>query len=112
MKWRSTQTDRTHVVQPYGDGAQNWTNVCNHLEYDSDLPLVLMSNFNISYENIELLRAYLQKFFKHDIANDMDKPTTQRKTCIDLTFLRGIQIISLSIHNKIILLLTSLPCIQ
>jgi hypothetical protein len=45
-------------------------------------------------ENLELLRAYLQKFFKLELVNMLDKPTTQGKTCIDLTFAWGIQIIS------------------
>jgi hypothetical protein len=53
-----------------------------------------MGDFNTSDENLELLCAYLQKFFKLELVNDLDKPTTQGKTCIDLTFARGIQIIS------------------
>lgn len=72
---------------------QNWTNVSNHQEYDSDIPLLLMGSYNTIDKNINFLRAYLQKFYQLELVNDLHKPTTQEKTSGDLIFSRGIQII-------------------
>jgi hypothetical protein len=52
-------------------GDQNWT--CTRADN-------YFKNFNTNDENSELLRAYFQKFFKLELVNDLDKPTTHTHT--------------------------------
>lgn len=39
-----------------------------------------MGDFNTGEEYLELLRAYFRKFFKLELMNVFDKPTTQGKS--------------------------------
>lgn len=46
------------------------------LEYNSEIPLVLMGDFNTIDENLKLLHTYYQTFFKFELINYLDKPIT------------------------------------